>query len=99
MRSRLLAATAAIALMTLAACGSSSSDDAGGGPWTYTDDRGTKISLDSTPKRIVAQSSLAAGLKDLGVDVVGTFGPLKRTDGSLDPQAAGLDPDEITDVT
>ena len=99
MKHRLLAATAAIALVTLAACGTSASDDAGSGPWTYTDDRGTKITLDSPPTRVVAQSSLAAGLKDLGVDVVGVFGPLKRADGSLDPQAAGLDPEAITDVT
>lgn len=92
------AAIAALALLALAACGSSA-DDSDSGPWTFTDDRGTKISLDSAPKRIVAQSSLAAGLKDLGVDVVGTFGPLKLADGSVDPQAAGLDPGKITDVT
>lgn len=95
---RLSAAIAALALLTLAACGSSA-DDTESGPWTFTDDLGTKISLDSTPKRIVAQSSIAAALKDLGVDVVGTFGPLKLADGSVDPQAAGLDPNEITDVT
>ena len=95
---RLPVAIAALALLTLSACGSSS-DDAESNAWTFTDDRGTKISLDSTPKRIVAQSSLAAGLKDLGIDVVGTFGPLTLKDGSLDPQAAGLDPDKITDVT
>ena len=99
MKHRILAASAAIALVTLAACGTSSPDDSGSGPWTYTDDRGTTITLDETPKRVVAQSSLAAGLKDLGVEVVGVFGPLKRADGSLDPQAAGLDPDTITDVT
>ncbi len=95
---RLPAAIAVLALLTLSACGSSS-DDAESSAWTFTDDRGSKISLDSAPKRIVAQSSVAAGLKDLGIDVVGTFGPLKLKDGSLDPQAAGLDLDEITDVT
>ena len=94
---RISAAIAALALLTLAACGSSDQPEAG--PWTFTDDRGNKISLNETPTRIVAQSSLAAGLKDLGVDVVGTFGPLKLADGSVDPQAAGLDPGEITDVT
>ena len=100
MQRRLLAASAALALVTLAGCGSSSDDD-GGGPWTYTDDRGTKISVDGSPRRIVAQSSVAAALSDLGLDdqIVGTFGPLKLPDGSVDPQAAGLDPEEITDVT
>lgn len=101
MRRTLLTASAVTALAILAACGSSSSDDAEGGPWTHTDDRGTTISLDSTPQRIVAQSSVAAALSDLGLDdrIVGTFGPLKLPDGSVDPQAAGLDLDEITDVT
>lgn len=94
-----LAAASALALLTLAACGSSSSDDSADGPWSYTDDRGTKISLGSTPKRLVVQSSIAAGLADLGVDVVGAFGPLKLADGSPDPQAAGLDIDKVTDVT
>lgn len=101
MKRRLLAASAAIALVILGACGSSSSDGAESGPWTFTDDRGTKISLDSPPRRIVAQSSVAAALSELGLDdqIVGTFGPLKLPDGSLDPQAAGLDPDDVTDVT
>ncbi len=101
MKRAFLAAPAAIALLTLAGCGSSSSDDDISGPWTYTDDRGTKISVDNTPRRIVAQSSVAAALSELGLDdqIVGTFGPLKLPDGSVDPQAAGLDLDEVTDVT
>lgn len=93
-----IALTASLALLTLAACGSSS-DDAGAGPWTFTDDRGTKISLDSPPKRLVAQTSMAAALQDLGVTVETTFGPLTLPDGSVDPQASGLDPDKVTDVT
>lgn len=101
MKRTLLAACAAAALVTLAACGSSSSDDDASGPWTFTDDRGTKISLDAPPRRIVAQSSVAAALSELGLDdqIVGTFGPLKLPDGSVDPQAAGLDPEDVTDVT
>jgi iron complex transport system substrate-binding protein len=101
MKRRLLAAAVAAALATLAACGSSSSDADAGGPWTFTDDRGTKISVDNTPRRIVAQSSVAAALSELGLDdqIVGTFGPLKLSDGSVDPQAAGLDPEDVTDVT
>lgn len=97
-RRRLLAAPLALALLSLAACGSSTSDDATSGPWKFTDDRGTKISLDTTPKRIVAQTSIAAALNDLGVTVDGVFGPLKLN-GAVDPQAAGLDPDKLTDVT
>ena len=101
MKRRLLAASAALILTPMTACGTSESDDAGSGPWTYTDDRGTKISVPATPKRIVAQSSVAAALSELGLEdqIVGTFGPLKLPDGSLDPQAAGLDPEDVTDVT
>lgn len=85
----------------LAACGSDSgSDDAkASSSWTFTDGRGTKITLDHEPKRIVAQTSIAAALADYGIDPVGVFGPLKGTDGKVDPQAAGLDPSKVTDVT
>lgn len=95
-----LAAVLAAALIPLAACGSSddgSSDQA----WSFTDDLGTKISLPATPKRIVAQSSVAAALTDLGLgdEIVGTFGPLKDPDGKPDVQADGLDQSKVTDVT
>ena len=101
MRTYAGALAAALALTILSACGSSQSDDAGSeaGPWTFTDGRGEKITLDETPDRVVAQSSIAGALVELGVDVVGTFGPLKTEDGSLDPQAAGVDPSKVTDVT
>ena len=95
-----LAAVLAATLIPLAACGSSddsSSDEA----WTFTDDLGTKISLDAAPKRIVAQSSVAAALTDLGLgdEIVGTFGPLKDPDGKPDVQADGLDQSKVKDVT
>lgn len=101
MKRRLIAATAALALMSLAACGSSASDDEGAGPWTYKDDLGSKISLDSAPQRLIVQSSVAAALTDLGLGdkIVGTFGPLKNADGEPDSQIAGLDIGKATDVT
>lgn len=97
---RLSAAVAALALLTLAACGSSS-DDSESGPWTFTDDLGAKISLDSAPERLLVQSSMAAALTDLGLGdkIVGTFGPLKNAAGEPDSQVAGLDIDDVTDVT
>jgi iron complex transport system substrate-binding protein len=91
----------AAALVTTAACGASdesSSTDATGS-WSFTDDRGRTIELDHEPRAIVAQSSIAAALHDSGVEVVGTFGPLEGPDGRVDPQAAGLDPSKVTDVT
>lgn len=96
---RLPAAIAALALLTLAACGSS--DDSESGPWTFTDDLGAKISLDSAPERLLVQSSMAAALTDLGLgdEIVGTFGPLKNAAGEPDSQVAGLDIDDVTDVT
>ncbi len=95
---RLSTAIAATALLTLAACGSSS--NAASKDWKYTDGRGEKISLAAAPKRIIAQTSMAAALEELGVKgLVGVFGPLKSADGGVDAQAAGLDPATVTDVT
>lgn len=93
-------AAAAAAMLVLGACGSDSDDSSGS--WNYTDDLGTKISLDKAPERIVVQSSMGAALSDLGVDedkIVGYFGPATLADGSPDPQAEGLDTEGLTDVT
>jgi iron complex transport system substrate-binding protein len=95
------ALVAAVALLAPAACGSS---DSGGGSgdkaaFSFTDDLGTKISLDEMPDRLVVQSSMAAALTDLGLGdkIVGVFGPLKA-DGDA-AQVAGLDVDSVKDVT
>ncbi len=98
---RISAAIAALTLLTLAACGSSSSDDTKSGPWTFTDDLGSKIKLEAAPERLLVQSSMAAALTDLGLgdEIVGTFGPLKNAAGEPDSQVAGLDVDDVTDVT
>ncbi|GAA2078356.1 hypothetical protein GCM10009821_17730 [Aeromicrobium halocynthiae] len=100
---RRTAASALLALalpLSLAACGSSD-DSAGADGWTYTDDLGTEIALDELPDRIVAQSSVAAALTDLGLGdkIVGVFGPVRNADGEVDTQAAGLDVDAVEDVT
>ncbi len=44
---------------------------------------------------------MAAALTDLGLgdEIVGTFGPLKNAAGEPDSQVAGLDVDDVTDVT
>lgn len=96
----LAAAFAVPALLVLAACGGSSGAPSSDSAWSYTDGRGEKISLDHAPKRIVAQSSMAAALTGLGVKgVVGVFGPLKAADGGVDRQADGLDVANVEDVT
>ncbi|MGJ9411490.1 ABC transporter substrate-binding protein [Aeromicrobium sp. CF4.19] len=93
-------AVAGAVVMVAAACGSSGSGD-DGDAWTFTDDLGTEIELDAMPERIVAQSSVAAALTDLGLGdkIVGVFGPVEGPDGGLDPQAEGLDVDAVEDVT
>jgi iron complex transport system substrate-binding protein len=96
---RLTTALAATALLTLSACGGST-EAASDGSWRYTDGRGEKISLAATPKKLVAQSSMAAALQDLGVTGIdAVFGPLKGLEGGVDRQADGLDPSKLTDVT
>ncbi|TDB82545.1 ABC transporter substrate-binding protein [Micromonospora sp. KC721] len=97
---KLLAVGAAVAMTVLlgacatgnptpstAGAGSASSD----GPWSFTDDRGTKIDLPKRPTRIVAQSHPAAALYDFGIKPVGVFGPQETSDGKPSPQIGNLD--------
>ncbi|POM24242.1 Fe(3+)-citrate-binding protein YfmC precursor [Actinomadura rubteroloni] len=82
----------------LAACGDGGSGASGGAGWTFTDDRGTKISLKARPKRVVAYVGAAAALHDFGVvdQIVGVYGPAKRKDGSRDPQVGEVDVNKVT---
>lgn len=92
-RRRLLAGSAA--LFVLAGCGSeedsgSESGAQSGGPWEFTDDRGTKATSDSRPTKIVAQISAAATLWDFGLRPVGTFGEANASEilkGNVDAKA------------
>ncbi|GAA1752653.1 ABC transporter substrate-binding protein [Aeromicrobium alkaliterrae] len=93
----------ALLLLPLAACGSDSgsgSDGGGDGNVDQTDGIDTDLP-DGGPQRIVAQSTVAAALTQLGLGdrIVGTFGPLNGPDGGVDSQANGLDPESVTDVT
>ncbi|MEU5791554.1 ABC transporter substrate-binding protein [Micromonospora purpureochromogenes] len=102
-RRGLLAAGGATLATLLVGCGQddkSGSTSAKGstGPWSFTDDRNQKIELASTPSRVVAFTGVAAALVDFGLDsqIVGVFGETTRSDGSVDPQAGGLDVDRVT---
>ncbi|MGD9484477.1 ABC transporter substrate-binding protein [Streptomyces sp. TRM70308] len=84
----------------LAACGSSQGaggggqgGTGGGDAWSFTDDRGEKVTADARPRRIVAFTGTAAALHDFGLDqqLVGVFGETRREDGSPDPLAGELD--------
>lgn len=93
------AAASLTAISALTACGPAAQPAKTGASWSYTDDRGITVTGPERPKQIVAQVSAAAALEDFGVDVSGTFGPLVRDVGSVEPEAAGLDPAKVTDVT
>jgi iron complex transport system substrate-binding protein len=93
------AAALLVAVGSLTACASPGQSDQGGTGWSYTDDRGITVNAEKRPERVVAQVSAAGALKDFGVNVVGTFGPLVRDDGSTEPEAGSLDPRQVTDVT
>ncbi|MFE6699273.1 ABC transporter substrate-binding protein [Streptomyces sp. NPDC057718] len=95
----------AAAAPLLAACGGSEEpkDDgkagkAASGPWSFTDDRGEKISLPKRPERIVAQSHPAAALWDFGIQPVGIFGPQKAEGGKPSPQIGNVDLSKTTSV-
>lgn len=83
----------------LSACGGDGGGtaSAGGGAWTFTDDRGTKVDHPARPTRVVAYVGAAAALYDFGVDrqLVGVYGPTKLKDGKPDPQAGNLPVDRL----
>jgi iron complex transport system substrate-binding protein len=91
------AAVLVAASLALAACSSSptaapTSTAKASGPFSYTDARGTKVSLKTTPKTVIAQSSVAAALLDAGYQVAGAYGELTPdAAGKLSYQAGSLD--------
>ena len=94
-RGFLAAGGAAAVAGLLSACGGGDGGgtvSASGGAWTWTDDRGAKISLKARPQRIVAYIGAASALYDFGVDkqIVGVYGPTTLKDGRPDPQAGEL---------
>ncbi|MEU9402213.1 ABC transporter substrate-binding protein [Streptomyces sp. NPDC048242] len=105
-RRGLLAAGGALGLgVALAACGDDKGKSGGtagqakpakSGAWSYKDDRGTTVKLDSVPTKIVAFTGIAAALHDYGVKVDGVFGPTTTKDGKADVQAGDLDVKKLT---
>jgi len=68
------------------------------GPWTWTDDRGKRISLPRPPQRVVAQAAAAAALWDFGVRPVAVFGPHKLKDGGRDPEVGEVDITKVESI-
>ncbi|HYJ70167.1 MAG TPA: ABC transporter substrate-binding protein [Nocardioidaceae bacterium] len=83
--------------LALAGCSSSVDADEGddSGSFTFTDDRGETVTLDTDEPRIVAQEDAANALMNLGIKPVGIFGgaPMEQN-----PMLEGLDLDGITSV-
>jgi iron complex transport system substrate-binding protein len=100
MRRPLQAALAVVALLLVTACSGGSTDESEE-DWTFTDDMGTKISLEAVPERIVAYKGVAAALADMGLGdrVVGVFGEPANPDPDLGLQSPDLDVDALPDVT
>jgi iron complex transport system substrate-binding protein len=103
LRTVLLTAVAASALL-LAGCsstgasdsaGSGSSSAADGGAWSYKDATGTTVKVDHTPKRVVVLNDIAISFVEYGLHPVGTFGQIPMTQ---DKRFDGLDTDGITQL-
>lgn len=66
-----------------------------GQAWTFRDDRGVRVSLDSRPLRIVAYETAASALWYLGIKPVGIFGSTSLT---TSPLLEGVDTRGITSL-
>ena len=99
----------AVLVAVTAACGGSDDDSAAAraddtdappadAGWTFTDDRDVTHTLDEAPDSIAAQSTIAGGLWEYGVEIDGVFGPLRRADGEPDPAIGLADPDDFTSL-
>jgi iron complex transport system substrate-binding protein len=65
------------------------------GEWTFTDDRGTTITLPQQPERVVSYVPIAASLWDFGVRPVGVFGTTVRADGTPEITSGDIDFDTV----
>lgn len=68
------------------------------GEWVFTDDRGVTITTQGVPRTIVAETTAAAALWDLGVKVAGVVGPSVLANGSNDFQAGSIDFTTVTSL-
>ncbi len=91
-RRRFLGAAAGLAAsLAVAGCSRSGADDGGVGDagWSFTDDRGNLIELNSPPRTFVTYTGIAGALWDYGLVPVGVFGALTRSPGSTDTSISG----------
>lgn len=84
---------AALVSALVVACGGQGGDTAAQTPgqeqrWTFTDDRGITVTLESRPQRIVAYETAGSALWHLGITPVGIFGGASLIDN---PNLVGVD--------
>lgn len=63
--------------------------------WSFTDDKGVTVELDTAPVRIVADVNAAAALWDFGIRPVGVFGWNSSETGDFGPAGGNIDPDQV----
>lgn len=104
-RGRIAAAALLVALVVAASCGADDTGDEASPPsdpdttgWSYTDSTGATIELEAAPETVVAETTIAGGLWELGLVVDGTFGELRSPDGSPSPSVGLADPEEFTSL-
>lgn len=92
-RRQFLAAAASLPLV-LAACGSDDEEaPTTAGPWTFTDDRGERLSLPKRPERLVMQEYPTAALWPYGIKPIGIFGsvPMEKQPLFADYDLSGIE--------
>lgn len=97
-RSALLMAGGTLVTAALAGCATTtpaSEESASSGPWTFTDDLGTKVSLDAAPKRVAGYRDVLGALMVYGIEPVASFGwTATKNDSRFDD----LDTSGVTEV-
>lgn len=94
-RIALLAAVAATVLAVSGCASGSTSSDSSAGSWSFKDDLGKTVKLDSTPTRIAGLNDVLVSLMNYGIKPVASFGYSSLQD---DQRFTGLDTSGITQV-
>ncbi|MCA9832793.1 MAG: ABC transporter substrate-binding protein [Thermomicrobiales bacterium] len=92
-RTFVIGATGAAALMSQ--LGSAQNTE---GEWSFTDDKGITVTLDTPPEVILMDLNVAAPLWDFGIKPDGLFGWSINADGSLGPAGGNVDGTDIPRV-
>ncbi len=87
--------TASFASVALAGLAGSAGAQTPTAAWSFTDDKGVTIALDTPPARIVSDLLMAAALWDFGVQPVAVFGWDVTADNTLGVGGGNIDPEAV----